>query len=254
MKRFVILLVAVGIVFFVSGNCPAFPISGLEAYYHFNQNADDISGNGNDGVVHGASGAGNRFGDESGSLSFDGTTDYVDLPLAYPAAFSVFTWVRSDNWSEYDPDTPTFILGNYCCKILLQPPSDSEQASVKAVFFPGGRRLIGPTNQETTVGTVDPVTAKKWHHIGFTFDQGVGTLYLDGKLQEASSPTGTAGNLSVGCGDISIGVELQNSFSGFGFSGQQDNYMNFIGRMDNLRIYSRVFTASDVLELYQVEK
>ena len=254
MKRLLVLLVAAGIVFFVNGSCLAFPSSGLEAFYQLNQNADDSGGNGNDGVVEGATSAPNRFGDESGSMYFDGTTDYIDLPVSYPASFSLFTWIRSDSWTEYDTETPTFILGNYCCKLLLQPPSDSGPAEIQAVFFPAGRRVLGPSNQETTVRTVDVVTEKKWHHIGFTFDKGAGSLYLDGKPQEASNPTGATGNLSVGCGDISIGVELQNSFGGLGFGGQQDNYMNFIGRMDNLRIYSRAFTAGDVLELYQVEK
>ena len=50
---------------------------GLVAYYPFNGNAIDESGNGNDGTVTGASLTTDRLGDENSAYYFDGDNDYI---------------------------------------------------------------------------------------------------------------------------------------------------------------------------------
>ena len=55
---------------------------GLVAYYPFTGNADDISGNGNDGKVMGATLTSDRFGNKESAFSFAGTNEaehYIDL-------------------------------------------------------------------------------------------------------------------------------------------------------------------------------
>ncbi|RKY55315.1 MAG: hypothetical protein DRP89_03575, partial [Candidatus Neomarinimicrobiota bacterium] len=51
--------------------------NGLVAYYPFNGNANDESGNGNDGTVNGATLTTDRFGNENSAYSFDGVDDYI---------------------------------------------------------------------------------------------------------------------------------------------------------------------------------
>jgi hypothetical protein len=48
------------------------PIDGLVAYYPFNGNADDESGNGNHGIVYGSTPVSDRFSNENSAYSFDG--------------------------------------------------------------------------------------------------------------------------------------------------------------------------------------
>lgn len=50
---------------------------GLVAYYPFNGDANDKSGNGNDGTVFGAITTADRFGNENAAYEFDGTNDYI---------------------------------------------------------------------------------------------------------------------------------------------------------------------------------
>jgi hypothetical protein len=52
---------------------------GLVAYYPFDGNANDASGNGNHGTVHGATLTEDRFGNAEGAYSFDGD-DYIKVP------------------------------------------------------------------------------------------------------------------------------------------------------------------------------
>jgi hypothetical protein len=51
--------------------------SGLMAWYPFNGNAVDISGNGNHGTIHGTVPAKDRNGNEGGALYFDGNSKIV---------------------------------------------------------------------------------------------------------------------------------------------------------------------------------
>ena len=51
---------------------------GLVAYYPFNGNANDESGNGNDGVVNGATLTSDRFGDVDNTYLFEGN-DYINF-------------------------------------------------------------------------------------------------------------------------------------------------------------------------------
>ena len=65
----------------LSGIPPPFLTNGLVAYYPFNGNANDASGNGNDGTVQGAVPTTDRFGNANSAYAFDGLTDYIELPL-----------------------------------------------------------------------------------------------------------------------------------------------------------------------------
>ena len=52
------------------------PTSGLIAYYPFNGNANDESGNSNNGSVLGASLSGDRFGNENSAYTFNGIDSF----------------------------------------------------------------------------------------------------------------------------------------------------------------------------------
>ena len=59
---------------------PSFLTNGLVAYYPFNGNANDASGNGNNGTVFGATAGTNRFGKlTNSSFNFNGTSQYISL-------------------------------------------------------------------------------------------------------------------------------------------------------------------------------
>jgi hypothetical protein len=90
---------------------------GLVAYYPFNDNANDESGNGNNGTAMGATLTTDRFGNPNSAFVFDGTNDYIALDDHYAngnslAQFSVSVWYKTsfsgtdfmENWSFYDFD------------------------------------------------------------------------------------------------------------------------------------------------------
>lgn len=62
--------------------CPLFGAlaDGLVAHYKFDGNANDSSGNGNNGVVHGATLTTDRFGNANSAYKFDGEDDWIQVP------------------------------------------------------------------------------------------------------------------------------------------------------------------------------
>ena len=57
----------------------ALPTDGLIAYYPFNGNANDESGNSNNGTVNGATLTSDRNGNANSAYSFDGINDYIEI-------------------------------------------------------------------------------------------------------------------------------------------------------------------------------
>ena len=55
------------------------PTNGLVGYWPFNGNANDESGNGNNGTVNGATLTTDRFGVANKAYNFDGIDDFIDF-------------------------------------------------------------------------------------------------------------------------------------------------------------------------------
>ena len=53
------------------------PTNGLVAWYPFNGNANDSSGNGNNGTVHNATLSADRFNNPNSAYSFNGSSSYI---------------------------------------------------------------------------------------------------------------------------------------------------------------------------------
>ena len=73
---------------------------GLIAYYPFNGNADDQSGNGLHGTVHGATLTTDRFGNSASAYSFNGIDDYIGVDYANALQLPVITvsaWIYPAN-------------------------------------------------------------------------------------------------------------------------------------------------------------
>ncbi|CAB1056199.1 Chitin binding protein, partial [Olavius sp. associated proteobacterium Delta 1] len=79
-RRLVLCLFLISVsIFFFPAQVFADLSQGLVAYYPFNGNANDESGNGNHGVVYGAMAAEDRFGTLDSAYEFDGVSSYIEI-------------------------------------------------------------------------------------------------------------------------------------------------------------------------------
>ena len=210
----------------------------LVAYYPMDGDARDASGNGHHGIQRGTEAGEDRFGNESGALLFEGTSDRIDLPhrvLDGLRDVSVSLWLKTTRTGEQA------ILGganrtndNEYLFHLLEPG--------RFQIYSHGR--AGYLGNECPVN-VEPVADGRWHHVVWVRNaaEGYSDLYVDGAGQ-----TGICGHLqywtlSVEEGGLILGQD-QDRLGG-GFAADQA----FQGSLDDLWIYDRALTASEVQAL-----
>ncbi len=189
---------------------------GLVAYYPFNGNADDESGNGNYGTVQGATLTIDRFGKPNSAYSFDGLDDYVEMQS--PLTLSEFTfslWIKTQMDGSIDNKIPYTINDGTGHQYGLQGNS-------------GGALSIVVDGEE--VNEFDwAFELDVWTHIVVTFDGLNIKLYKDGILTETWAIPGMpiTGILIIG-----------------------DPQSAWDGEIDDIRIYNRVLSETEIQELY----
>ena len=77
--------------------------NGLVAHYTFDGNANDSSGNGNDGILRGVTLTADRHGNVNGAYHFNGTSSYIEVPDSdslreVGQTVTVSVWVNAESW------------------------------------------------------------------------------------------------------------------------------------------------------------
>ena len=105
MKKVMFTAFAVGLCMtaHVMAQAPSYvPSNGLVGWWPFNGNANDESGNGNNGTVNGATLTTDRFGISNKAYNFDGIDDFIDLQnLTSNQDFSYSLWFNAAEIIDY---------------------------------------------------------------------------------------------------------------------------------------------------------
>ncbi len=241
MRKFVLLVLVVVFSGWSSG-ASAVPITnGLVAAYEFNGNANDVSGNGNDGVVNGATLTTDRFGNANSAYLFDGIDDYIsaaDSPtLDFSSShLSVSAWV---NPAALSRGTHERIVGRWSGVgserefLLGLHPSNRFEFDL----HPDGTTSLG-THVEVLSTTTLPLDT--WIHVAGTWDGTTARIFVDG-IEESSAPYSLG--MIDGTKPLYIGTDDGSDPPG--------NY-NFDGSIDDVYIYNRALSASEVFTLATV--
>ena len=187
---------------------------------------DDLSGNGNNGTNNGATPTIGKLGQ---ALSFDGSSQYVALPNFNPSTvfngsgpisdFTLSAWALGTYTSGFRP-----IIGDLSGSIFYLGGNDSGTPDEVAVHF--GSDGYGFS---TSPGYINDGT---WHLWTVVIQGGTFQLYMDG--QAVSGATGTVGTFSTT--EISIGHTQRGEY--------------WQGKIDDVRVYDRALSASEVQDLY----
>lgn len=219
-----------------SAQAQTFLTNGLVAYYPFHGNADDASGNGNNGVVHGATLTTNRFGVPDSAYAFDGIQDWIQVPetLYGPtnSAVTISVWVTTDN-GGYSGTVQIFE------KSSSNGETDMKIAANQFVFQ-------ADLSTHSWVRATTPMSANRLTHLVGVYQQGEGVwLYTNGVL---------AGSIT-GIPDETLYVEPEYPLSSaFGIYDQAAGpYQAFQGVLEDIRVYTQALSASEVQQLYQYE-
>jgi len=214
---------------------------GLIAWWDFNEafgnTATDRGTLGCDGLL--TDGPGRGTDGNRTYITFDGVNDRIQKlpsgPLLYAGGggrtFALWIWA--------DPrDTD----GGY---VLCKPWNGNGDYNYWLAQFPDGR--LRWSLQNSGITTSISITAGHWHHVAVGIENaGAMALYLDGQ----PAGTGTVGNTwTINHGDDRVSLCLGSLYPyGSGWSG--NTAYSWQGRLDDLRVYSRAFTADEIRQEY----
>jgi hypothetical protein len=201
--------------------------AGLIAYYQLNNNTNDSSGNNQHGSVFGTTQfTTDRFGNANGAIYLNGIS-HIEVPHdeiqnINDNTVSLSVWVKHGDLTIQNSSIVSKILGHdiaYNVRVIGRTEEPDE------IWFTGE---CGNTNWGATG---DPITSDTWYNITAVRDGGNVYLYVDGILVK-SEATGLCTNSNTS--PIYIGISTASDAEGF------------LGAIDDVRIYNRALTQSEV--------
>ena len=213
-----------------------FDTTGLVGYWQLNGNAHDSSGHGNNGTIYGAAATTDRFGVANGAMSFNGNGDYVDFgsraSLIISDAFTISFWINDAGSAGKN----RFIINKG------SPDVTSSDLDVYRGWLDGQYRIKIRTITAVAYTVYVDAPINVWTSITFTFDSGNNTLtsYKDGQFKAV---TATTSKLHTNAYPLLIG----DSYLPF-------NYKPLQGSIDEVKIFNRALTATEILSMYNHEK
>ena len=223
MKHFIITTFTIlGFIICLNGQVPTYvPINGLVGWWPFKGNANDDSGNGNNGNVNGATLTTDRFGNANNAYSFDGINDDISANRIALSTFTFSGWYYLNQNQLYSPVIDAY---NVNWEILIY--------SLKPAFV---KWVSAPSNYQVLPSTFNSLT-NHWYHLACTYSSNQVNIYLDGSLIKTFS--------NIPLTNINNGV----FYFGRSTSGTSQ-YLD--GKLDDIGIWNRVLTPTEISILYE---
>lgn len=216
---------------------------GLVAYYPFDGDATDMSGNGNHGTLEGPTPAPDRLGNPNGALNFEGINNpqFVYVPnsasLQFTDQASFCYWFSLDKffgmngWGQPDERGVHVIFSkdyDQCCMY-------SDISSDISNNLYGGFMSDGFYNGIRIHDTIPEGDTAQWIHLGYVIHPDYCEMYVNGTLVDTTQGI----------------TSFENSNSRDLYFGRLSSFWYpFDGKLDDVRFYNRALTAEEVTCLY----
>jgi hypothetical protein len=205
--------------------------NGLVGYWPFCGNANDESGNGNNGTVNGASLTTDRYGNANKAYNFNGSTNYIEVPnsnsLSNVSDITISAWVYIDSWFQSGGEGYFPILH----KSNLQGQYGKFALTLKNL---GG---ISHLNSQENGFSYNNWSLSVWQHVAMIFSNNRNKIYIDGVLI-SDVPTGVFPNSINNSLPLVIGMDKPGLVE----------YSN--GKIDDIGIWNRALTQQEITNLY----
>ena len=189
--------------------------------------AKDISGNGHAAALDPAA--------ASDIVSWDGSVLDLDVNDSSVGAVGTFGRISGTPFGGSMSVTAFIRVESYpTTQNYGRSQIVTKQNSSQFFVDPDGHLGTWINNGTKNIST-GKVNIGQWHYVAVTFDDNadVENVYIDGVLDTTHTQTGS---MNVN-GDVAIGAAL-------------DGYYHFEGYIDQLRIYNRVLSAAEIIQLW----
>ena len=212
------------------------PTNGLVGYWPFNGNANDESGNGNNGTVNGAALTTDRFGNANSAYNFNGTSDYIQtsntssLPTG-TSSRSVSYWMKSSSSQIY---MTVFGYGDN--------NQNQKDFHVWHNWDCNGVNInISDVARTYTTGNLDDV----WNNYVVVYDSSVDVSITSVKIYKNGVLLSNICS-SYGDGNLNTGNLYPLTFGKY----HATNQHYFSGLLDDIALWNRVLTQQEITNLY----
>lgn len=220
---------------------------GLVGYWTFDgkdvtDKVYDRSGQNNHGYfIGGATSSAKTIGKIGQALNFDGGDDYVNninIGAAGTSGWTESAWIKTRDTSAGMIVTNRLVADDRSMSLHLGFWAGTAQNDGKIYFSNDG-----PTCEWGAVSTTN-IADGNWHHVvGTRPSSGVYHIYVDGLLSGNTNKT-----VGSGCQESSANASGKWLIG----NGPAWSFSAFNGLIDDVRIYSRVLSASEVKQLYNL--
>ena len=212
------------------------PTNGLVGYWPFTGNANDLSGNSNNGNVYGPVLTTDRFGNANSAYSFDGSNDSISFGdihvLDATNAFSVSVFFKYTTPPTFPNDWYTIV-------------ADGSYADLPGwgILINSTQFLMRELDGNNGILLSYNFIQNNWYHIGLTCGSDSIKVYINGNevgatLNLQSQLTlNTSNSFRVGSGTMNnVPVNTWPYFHS--------------GSIDDLRLYNRILNANEIVSLF----
>ena len=227
--------------------------NGLMAYYPFEGNAADASGNGNNLTVVNATLSTNRFGQPASAYSFNGLrtnngstilgTNSI-LNLGQPG-FTVQFWFKPDNTSQVTSCLFSSVNSDETADTGLAIIYNNSLSMGRISLYIGAGKSDNVWTILNQYGVRNSYQSGQWYCVTLTKTNTTYSLYINGILDNSlTNPAAASYNKST-----------MIRFSGYkaGVGGGVGDEV-FAGGLDDIRIYNRGLASNEVAQLYASER
>jgi hypothetical protein len=218
------------------------PTNSLVAHFKLDGSLRDETGTVTGGVNGGATFVSDRFGRSSGAAYFDGRSyiNFGNVSILNGATEATWSfWMRT---SQRAPQSGYIsVLRKDRAWLPLQGAQDIPPGTWRSpMYFEGKPEWSGPN-----YGQLPQISDGTWHMFTVVFGAGSLRTFIDGNLIQAISTYGTvpSGALQTSTNPFSLGASFDSG-------SPADCY---VGNLDDIRIYRRALTPTEVAQLYQSE-
>ncbi len=206
------------------------PTNGLVGWWPFNGNANDESGNGNNGTVNGATLTTDRNGVANKAYSFDGMDDFISTSNdlnSYANGITINAWVNVTNANSSNN-----------AQFFVSKAWDQTNGHYKIGW--DNNTIFGDVNDLTqgSVSIPQTIPFNNYKNICFVYDNNSLKLFLNGVLLNSQTYTS-----SIPTSNNPILFGKHNGFDVL-------TYYYFSGNLDDIGIWNRSLNECEIQDLY----
>jgi hypothetical protein len=215
------------------------PTNGLVGYWPFNGNANDVSGNNNNGTVNGATLSTDRFGNANSAYSFALNDEIVISNLNQTSDWGISFWFNSINQSSFGLQYP---IGLGCNSIsTFGAPGFGingglQQSPCNSLLLNKTFLTDATTECTSNLWSSGVYQQQEWNHVIINKSGNLYEIYINGQ----NPSTGTLSDINF----ESITLGRRCDF----------NFLKFIGKIDDLGIWNRALTQEEITNLYNANQ